>query len=111
MADLGVVATVKLGAAAAMMDLPPDALAGFVDDLLRIVETDRTMMDVVLRLTFNTYRGSSFEDPSLIAGDALFDHVGRTTVRRVLRRVWDHPALPADEHAPGMPLVNLFARP
>jgi hypothetical protein len=109
MADQGVSETVKLGAAAAMMDLPPDALAGFVDDLLRLAETDPALMDIVLRVVFNTYRGSSFGDASLIAPDALTDHAGRPAVHAVLGRLWAHPALPADERMPGMPLAELFA--
>ncbi len=109
MRDGSVSHTVKLGAAAAMMDLPPDALAGFVGELLLIAETDPAMMDIIMRVTFNTYRGSSFGDASLIARDALFDHAGRAAVDRVLRAMWDHPALPADEREPGKPLADMFA--
>ncbi|TQM90374.1 hypothetical protein [Roseinatronobacter monicus] len=100
----------KAGASAALLDLPPDQLAEFLEFLLTRAYEDAEYMRIAINIAFNSYRGAIDVTPDMLPKGSIFDHSHRPAVRRVLQRMWEHPAYPerGDDYYGMDPLEELF---
>ncbi|SFJ54924.1 hypothetical protein [Jannaschia pohangensis] len=98
----------KYGAAATMLDLPAGRRADILTLLLDEAERDPAMMEIALAFAYGSWRGGSFVRSSLLADSAPIDDGLDPRVRPVLRRLYDHPLLPADQRGPDWPLGEIF---
>ena len=107
-ADPAVFIGVKHGASAALMDLPPDQLAEFLEFLLTLAYSDQEHMDIAIRVAFNSFRGAIDVTPDMLPKGDIFDHSHRPAVRRVLQRMWEHPEFPQETREGDNNLTDLF---
>ncbi|EXJ11274.1 hypothetical protein [Nitrincola nitratireducens] len=107
-ADPSVALGVKAGASAAMLDLPPDQLAEFLEFLLTLAYSDQNIMRIASSVAFNSLRGAQGILPGMLPDGSIFDHSHRPAVRRVLQRMWEHPAFPQTIREGDNDLTDLF---
>lgn len=107
-ADPTVAIGVKDGASAALLDLPPDQLAEFLEFLLTLAYSDRNYIKIAEGVAFNNYRGALHILPGMLPDGSIFDHSHRPAVRRVLQRLWEHPAYPQTSREGDHDLADLF---
>ena len=107
-ADPDVPIGVKHGASAALLDLPPDQLAEFLEFLLTLAYSDPEHMDIAIRVAFNSFRGAIDVTPDMLPKGSIFDHSHRPAVRRVLQRMWEHPEFPQETREGNNNLTDMF---
>ncbi|EXJ11272.1 hypothetical protein [Nitrincola nitratireducens] len=107
-ADPTVAIGVKDGASAALLDLPPDQLAEFLEFLLTLAYSDPNYIKIAEGVAFNSYRGALHILPGMLPDGSIFDHSHRPAVRRVLQRLWEHPAYPQTSREGDDDLTDLF---
>ncbi|GEM_PF-3634475 len=107
-ADPSVGIGIKAGASAAMLDLPPDQLAEFLEFLLALTYSDPNLMSIADSIAFNSFRGALGIRPGMLPDGSIFDHSHRPAVRRVLQHMWEHPAFPQTTREGDNPLTDLF---
>lgn len=94
----------RLGAGAAMLDLPQDALVGLIGSINKAVARDPDLARLMETMLTNSYRGTLVGTGDEISDKALIDRAGDPAVRDLLIAIRDNPAVPERYRDAGSPI-------